>query len=171
MSLMATTRISGLIDAGFTDACIGREIIVKLVPAKTGRSADGGQHVAIADVEATLEITPEQRLHHLVLAARKAGVSDQPVGVEAVGGPPDAVEGEGDALGAAGFGDGPIDLARPLGPAEFERQIVVPRHAFRRHGGVELERPPGDRNRVAGARRQGRLQPALADEAPRADDV
>ncbi len=61
---------AGLVGAGLRHFRIGGEIVVELILGETGRGADAGQHVAIADVEATLEITPEQGLDHVVLAAR-----------------------------------------------------------------------------------------------------
>src|SRR3546814_5006798 len=55
--------------------------------------------------------------------------------------------------------------------AEFRRQIGLPIHAVLRHGRVELKRTPAYFHPEGRSRRQGALEPALPDIAPRADRI
>ena len=88
-----------------------------------------------------------------------------------VGRAPDPRELELDAGLAAALGDRLVDLARPVAAAELGPHVIVARHAFGRHVGIELERPPGDGDVVAAAQIERALEAPLADVAPRADRV
>ncbi len=96
---------------------------------------------------------------------------DEPVGVEGVGRALHLVEGEGNAGRLAGVDDRLVDALRVGAAAEFGGEIIGARHAAGGHVGVELEGPPGDVGGKARALRQRGFEPALADEAPGANDV
>ena len=65
-----------------------------------------------------------------------------------------------------------VEAPGALGRAELRRPVVGARHALARHVGIELERQPDELDPgLAGDQRQGLLEAALADVAPRTDDV
>src|SRR5574341_763746 len=84
----------------------------------------------------------------------------------------DAVEGELDALAPALGDDARIELARALERPELGLAVLGPRHAFLGHAGIQLERQPADLDiELAAEELERLLEAALADVAPRADDV
>ena len=106
-----------------------------------------------------------------VLRALCRGVADQAVGIEGVGGVVDALESEDDVFFQPDLADLFVDGRRFFRAAKLGLQIGGAVHAASRHVGVEGERSPDDLDRVGRPGGQGALQPALADEAPRADHV
>ena len=81
-----------------------------------------------------------------------------------------AVEGEADPLLGADGAHLRVEDGGALG-SELLRPVRGPRHALRRHVGVELERQPLDRDLARTSLAERALEPALADIAPGADDV
>ncbi len=127
---------------------------------------DANQRRDPTDIRAVEKICPEQRLDDRILLRETSRIADQAMSQNRVGRAFDLVERKTDAFPPAGFGYRLVHL--PAGPvAEFEPQVLRAIHAFGRHVGIELERPPADLE--IGRRRLGEcaLQPAFADEAPR----
>ena len=104
------------------------------------------------------------------------GAAKQPVGVAGVG-PLGPVQVELEALAGGDAGDLVDDLGRGLGAAELAGVGLGHRHRRPGRGPrVELVRPVDDLDvlvevRVVGQPSLRLLEPALADVAPRADDV
>src|SRR5215213_10768344 len=84
----------------------------------------------------------------------------------------DAIKCEADAFALSFLRYPRIELARALEGAELRRAVCGARHPLRRHAGIELEWKPADRGAdLAVERRDRLLQAALADVAPRTDDI
>ena len=139
-----------------------------LVEATVG--AGGGENAAVAEVLALLEVAVEQGLDHPILRIAPARVLDQPVGIDGIGRACDTVEGELDAFGFTGLLDCRKNLRYPLLGTELRHHVALPVDALGRHIGVELERPPLDRE-FGGPAGVGALEAALADVAPGTDRV
>jgi len=93
------------------------------------------------------------------------------VAIERVGLPGDLVEPIGQTLARRRGRDAPGDRRIALDRAEFLFQIGLAIDAFARNPRVEKIGPPAHLDRDIRAKRQGLFQPALADEAPRTDDI
>ena len=91
--------------------------------------------------------------------------------VERVGLPADLVGRVDEAFHGGGGGDPFGDRGVAFGGAEFGFQIGLPVDTFARDPGIEEIRPPVDVDGDVGDERQRGFEPALADIAPRADDV
>src|SRR5881396_2070048 len=72
---------------------------------ETGLCRDRRQPLDVADVEPVEEIGLEQALYDITGAALERGQADQPVGTQAIRNAADPLEGEIDALAAAGGAD------------------------------------------------------------------
>ena len=91
--------------------------------------------------------------------------------IERVGLALDLVERIGQPFGGGGLGDALRDAAVALGRAELGGQIVLAADAVARHPGIEKIGAEAHLDRNLGLERDRLLEPPLADEAPRADDV
>ena len=91
--------------------------------------------------------------------------------VERIGLPADLVGIVNEPLHRGGGGNALGDHGVTLGRAEFGFQISLPVDAVARDPVVEEIRPPIDVDVDVGRERDGAFEPALADIAPRADDV
>ena len=91
--------------------------------------------------------------------------------VERVGRDLDRVEVEVDADAVADRLDRGMDLPDALLAAELVQHVALAVLAFRRNGRVELERPPAHLDIDVADLAERCVEPLLADEAPRADDV
>ena len=131
------------------------------------------QHRMVADIAALLEIELEQALRQPVLHVRAGGSrpADDAVRVERVGRDLDGVEVEVDAVGLAERLDAGVDLAMRSSLPNLAEHVALAVHAFGRDGRVELERPPAHLDIDVARLRRSPVEPLLADEAPRADDV
>src|SRR5262249_22066190 len=127
--------------------------------------------VRARDVRAWLKMGGEQAVHERFLPALPVRLPDQAVCEARVGGALHAVEGECDADLAADGQHARVKL-RASRRAELAGPIDLAFDALNRHVRVELERTP---RKAHGAGHAGlskrRLQPALADIAPGADDI
>ncbi len=139
------------------------------VEADIGRGLH--QHGAVGEIGALGEIQIHQLLLHLRRLADAFGPADQPVRVGRVGLPLHLVRGVGEAFIRRRGDDAVGDALVAVDRAEFGGEILFARNAFARDPVVEEIGPPVHLDRDVGSQRQRLLQPALADEAPRADHV
>lgn len=153
------------------EAALGFELGPRHLAVETGFDGDLDQAICIADVDAVFEIAAEQQLDETVLAALLAGRADQTVSVDGVRRPFDAVEGERNALLGTDLEYLIIDIPGMCRRAEFGDEIDTSVHTFGWHIRVELKRPPRNLDVEIRSRGERALKPALADEAPRANDV
>jgi len=117
------------------------------------------------------KISSKQIFYNLILQAFAAGQPNEPVGVEGVGCPLDAVEAELDAVFHAGLGHTGFELLRISEAAEFSHSIGLPVYALLRGIGIELEGFPANLRSRPAQQRQRFFQASLADETPRTDDI
>ena len=117
----------------------------------------------------SVEVRLVERLHHLGRPALVGRPGDQPVRLEGVG-DHRAVVVEPQPVGRRDLGHVVDHLPGALRAAELAGQRLHQRAGLRHRRRVELERSVADRHLalVAG---EGLIQAALADVAPRADDV
>ena len=153
-------------------AAIRGQVAQDLVPVEAALGGQLGEGVGVADVAALGEVGPEQALLQRPPARRAVGASRQhPVGQQGVG-PQGPVEVEVQAL-LGGQRGHPVDHLVRLPGAELAL-VDLPDRGGAPGGAprIELEGPERHadilRSREAPERR---LEPPLADVAPRADDV
>ena len=155
---------------GFVQGCVAESgPDLSLVEPEPGTDLDESR--LVADIDRLLEIGREQGLDGGAGAPAPGRVGDQAMRCARVRRPPHAVEGEADALLLPQRGHVAIERGGPVRP-ELAGAVERALHALRRHAGIELEGQPADRRRESEARFVERaLEAALADEAPRTDDV
>ncbi len=132
------------------------------------------QHRVVADIAAFLEIGREQGRDDLVLrlAAFDHRPMDQPMRIERVRADLDRFEIEGDADLSAEIGQHLMRLRHALLAAELFGQRFLLVDAFLGIIGIEPVRPPvGVDADLVLHLGNGKLQPRLAEIAPRADDI
>ena len=135
--------------------------------------AEVGEGLGIADVRAVAEVAFEQRLDDAILHALLAGEADHAMGLHGVGRAGELLEMEVDADARGHAGDALVHLLRALGAAELGEAVLLTVDAFGWHLGIELEGMPGDGEAQLGLFQdvEGALEMALADVAPRTDDI
>ena len=142
---------------------------LSLVEPEPGTDLDESR--LVADIDRLLEIGREQGLDGGAGAPAPGRVGNQAMRCARVRRPLHAVEGEADALLLPQRGHVAIERGGPVRP-ELAGSVDRALHALRRHAGIELEGQPADGRRESEARFVERaLEAALADEAPRTDDV
>ena len=154
---------------------VGVAVAFEVGAGGRGVEADGGgdfdQNRGVAGVSAIGEVADEQGVDQGASQTEAGGEADETVGVDRGGGAANEVEAEGDALGAADFGDGGVETAGAILAAELADDVFRARNAGGGHVGVEQEGPPGKVEGEVGAAAQGAHQAADAEEAPGADEI
>lgn len=156
----------------FLGAVVGGEEGGDVVAWQAHLGGEFGEHLYVADVEAVAEIGPQQAFLQCRLVTGGLGQEQQTMGEQGVG-PKGAVHVELDTLGGGQFGHVPYRSLRGLRPAELAGIRVGHRHGLSGRGArVELVWAVDDvQIDLVGQQRCGPLETALADVAPRADDI
>ena len=129
------------------------------------------QHRLVGEVGAFGEIQLHQPLLHLRRLADRSGPMDQAMAVGRVGLPAELVDRIDEPVLRRGGRDPRGDFLVALRRAEFGRQILLARNAFRGNPVIQEIGVVMHLDRNVGVERDRLFEPLLADEAPRANDV
>src|SRR5688572_29904723 len=135
------------------------------------RRADRHERLRIPDVDALLEIRPEQRTHRCILALAFRCKGEQRVRRAGVGRASDQIETKGDAERRADLLDVPLHRFELGRVTELRGEIGRPVHAALVQVRVQLEGQPAHVGMRLGPQRQCGLEALAADIAPGADEV